>query len=215
MVGFKSHDLLACLRRLVYSFLLLPPLSHQLCVTVPETAATMPPKKKKVPRWTGNCEGKKLLDRDVRKGAVTQHMSLQAIYDMHREEYEKYGETPEEAFRLFKGRVARAFASGTRDSNRSAVEAAALQQDRLTHPRPAMFAGAPQWEGSEAQRLMKEDVAAGKDEGKTPTQFRLTRPEYQVYTSTFIGGHMKQEVKLRKWNENRPGRIQSLPANHN
>ena len=172
------------------------------------------PREKKVPGWRGS-EGKKLLDRDIRKGAATRGMSMEAIFDMHREVYEQYGKTPEEAFRLFEGRVTRAFASGGRESSRAAVEATALQQDRVTHPRPAMFAGAPQWAGSEAQRLLKEDVAAGNHEGKTPTEFRSTRPEYQVYSSTFIGNHVKQEIKLRKWNENRPGRIQSLPANHN
>ena len=85
----------------------------------------------------------------------------------------------------------------------------------MTHPRPAMFAGVPQWEGSEAQRLLKEDVAAGNHVGKTPTQFRLTRPEYQVYNAAFIGGHIKQEVKRRKFIANYPNRIKSLPANHN
>ena len=130
----------------------------------------MPPKKKKVPAWSLACEGKKLLDRDIRKGFVTQGMSLEEIYSMHQEEYEKYGETPQEAFRLFKGRVKGAFEQGGRKSARSAVEAAALQQDRMTHPRPAMFAGVPQWEGSEAQHLLKEDVAAGNHVGKTPTQ---------------------------------------------
>jgi len=171
----------------------------------------MPPKKKK--GWVSS-EGKKLLERDIRKGVVTTDMSLQEIFDMHREEYEQVGKTPQEAFRLFEGRVKRAFVRGGQDSSRSAVEAAALQQDRLTHPRPAMFAGAPQWPGSEAERLLKEDVGAGKHVGKTPTQFRLTRPEYQVYSAAFIGGHIKQEVKLRKWKENYPGRIQSIPANH-
>ena len=170
----------------------------------------MPPKKK---GWVSS-EGKKLLERDIRKGDVTPAMSMEEIFNMHREEYEEIGKTPQEARRLFDGRVKRAFAVGGQHSTRAAVEAAALQQDRLTHPRPAMFAGAPQWEGSEAQRLLKEDVAAGKDEGKTPTQFRLTRPEYQVYSAEFIRGHIKQELNLRKWNENRPGRIQSLPANH-
>ena len=142
-------------------------------------------------------------------------MSLQAIYNLHCEEYEKYGKDPEDAFRLFKGRVKDSFEQGGRASARSALEAAAaLQQDRMTHPHPAMFAGAPQWEGSEAQCLLKEDVGAAKHEGKTPTEFRLTRPEYQVYTAAFIGGHVKQEVKVRKWKENYPGRIGSLPANH-
>jgi len=172
----------------------------------------MPPKKKK--GWRSS-EGRKLLERDIRKGDVTTDMGLQEIFNMHREEYEKVGKTPEEAHRLFEGRVKRAFERGGEDSSRSARENVAFQQDRLTHPRPAVDAsGAPQWPGSEAERLLKQDVAAGNHEGKTPTQFRLTRPEYQVYTPAFIGGHIKQEVKLRKWKENYPGRIQSIPANH-
>ena len=172
----------------------------------------MPPKKKK--GWVSS-EGKKLLERDIRKGVVTTNMSTEEVFNMHREEYEEIGKTPQEARRLFDGRLQRAFVKGGQDSTRAARENAAFQQDRLTHPRPAMFAGAPQWEGSEAQRLLKEDVAAGKDQGKTPTQFRLTRPEYQVYSAEFIRGHIKQELNLRKWKEHYPGRIQSIPANHN
>ena len=174
----------------------------------------MPPKKKK--GWVSS-EGKKLLDRDIRKGVVTTNMSKEEVFNMHREEYEEVGKTPEEAYRHFDGRLKRAFERSGQDSTRAARENTALQQDRLTHPRPAMFAGAPQWVGSEAERLLKEDVAAGKDgkdEGKTPTQFRLTRPEYQVYSAEFIRGHIKQEINLRKWKEHYQGRIQSIPANH-
>jgi hypothetical protein len=161
-----------------------------------------------------SSEGRKLLDFDIRKKKVNRDMSLEQIYNMHCEEYEKCGANPQEAFRLFEGCLKSAFQQADKDTNRAAREFAALQQDGLTHPHPATnLHGSPQWEGSVAQGLMKQDVAAELHLGKTPTQFRLTRQEYQAWSVGEIGGHMKQEEKLQKWKKNYPGRMKSIPYN--
>jgi len=168
----------------------------------------------KAQAWRSS-QGKKLLEYDIRKGRVTRMMDLEAVYNMHRAEFEICGSSPAEAFCLFEGRLEAAFKRRAENTSRSAAENAAFQQDRLTHPRPATnFRGSPQWEGSAAQRLMKQDITAGLHLGKTPTEFRMTRPEYQQFLVVEIGGHLKQEIKLRKWKENYPGRIKSIPPKH-
>jgi len=53
-------------------------------------------------------------------------------------------------------------------------------------------------EGSEAQRWMKIDIAAKTHIGKTPTQFRMLRAEYQLYSIAVIRGKIQQEERLIK-----------------
>ena len=71
---------------------------------------------------------------------------------------------------------------------------------RENHPRPDLnYRGEPQWDGSDAQRLLKEDMTAGKHlKYDTPSEFRDSRPEYQTYNKKVFRGHIHQEVRLRK-----------------
>jgi len=173
----------------------------------------MAPRKKKAQAWVSS-EGKKLLERDIRKKFVTVEMPVDAVYNMHRAEYDECGVSPAEARRLFDGRLKAAFKRGSMMKKRSEEEALALKSDRLTHPRPLLDAhGTPQWEGSIAQKYMKQDIAHKLHLGKTSAEFCMTRPEYQVYGVERIGKKIEQEVKLRKWKENYPQRIKSLPTN--
>jgi hypothetical protein len=69
------------------------------------------------------------------------------------------------------------------------------------HPRPTHnYRGEPQWDGSDAQRLLKEDVVAGVHLNySTPSELRLSRPEYQVYGVDVFRAHLHQEKRLRKY----------------
>jgi hypothetical protein len=58
--------------------------------------------------------------------------------------------------------------------------------------------GEPRWEGSEAQRLLKEDMAANLHANQAPQDFRETRAEYQEFTKTTFRGHVHQEKRLWK-----------------
>jgi len=177
----------------------------------PKSAAIMAPRQKKVQAWVSS-EGKKLLDRDVRKGRVTRATNEIEAYNMHPAEYDICGSTPAEARRLFAGRLESALTRGEVNSNRSAQESVAYQQDRAVHPRPALdFHGTPQWEGSEAQKRMREDVKNKVHESLNASQLQASRPEYADYSAQQIGQHASQEARLQKWKKYYPKRIKSLP----
>ena len=66
----------------------------------------------------------------------------------------------------------------------------------------------PHWDGSEAQKLLKKDVADGKHEGMKPLDYYNSRPQYNTwgFSAATIAGHVKQEVRLLKFNEQYRGR---------
>jgi len=60
------------------------------------------------------------------------------------------------------------------DEGQAAQDEIALKRAIDNHPVPLKnHRGEPQWNGSEAQRLLKEDIAAGKQLGLTPSKPRL------------------------------------------
>jgi hypothetical protein len=82
---------------------------------------------------------------------------------------------------------------------RAADEHAALIHDRINFPRPSHnHRGEPQWHGSDAERLLKFDVAAKNHEIMTPRQLYGTRISYQEYPLEVFRKHIHQEVRLLK-----------------
>jgi hypothetical protein len=78
--------------------------------------------------------------------------------------------------------------------HRAFCDLLALEHDLLIHPESARnHRGEPRWEGSEAQRLLKLDVAAGRDKNKTPRDFRTERIEYLQYPLDVFRRHIYQE----------------------
>jgi len=119
----------------------------------------MPPRRKKPFDWY-HSEARKILAFDIRKGAVKREMSVDTVFNM-RPQYAAAGKDEQEARELFEGRLDDEFRRADELTQKAAVEMAALQQDRATHPRPALDAfGRPQWEGSPAQALMRSDIKA-------------------------------------------------------
>lgn len=83
---------------------------------------------------------------------------------------------------------------------RAQVSSAALTRDRLLFPAPARnHRGEPRWQGSEAERFLKLDVAEKKHEMMKPRQLYETRAEYYSnYPLEVFRKHIHQEVGLRK-----------------
>jgi len=168
----------------------------------------------KAKAWQSS-DGKKLLDRAIRKGQVTQNMTKDQIFNLYHPQFEECGKTPAEAYRLFDGRLASAFLRATEDRNRAEEDLAALRHDRATHPFPQLDAkGRPQWEGSLAQISMRQDVKNGVLHGMTQSQIRMSRPEYQIFDAETIGQHKSQEERKQKWFANRKDRIKSIPPSY-
>jgi hypothetical protein len=79
------------------------------------------------------------------------------------------------------------------------VEYAALLQHKQHFPTPSKnHQGEPQWHGSDAERLLKADVAAKLNETMAPRYLRLTRMEYQMFKLEVFRKHIHQEVRLQK-----------------
>ena len=75
-----------------------------------------------------------------------------------------------------------------------------LRDDRIAVPPPATdHQGLPRWEGSAAQKCLKQDVAANQHIGIHKIHFFLSREAYQLYTDDFIRQKVRQEAKLIKF----------------
>ena len=93
--------------------------------------------------------------------------------------------------------------------NHAARDSAALVHDRAIYPKPHLnHRGEPRWEGSEAERLLREDMQQRMHEysGKSlpslmqmslaalpPEQLWLSRDEYQDYQKDTFRQHIHQE----------------------
>jgi hypothetical protein len=82
---------------------------------------------------------------------------------------------------------------------RAEASSAALAHDRLLFPAPAHnHRGEPRWQGSEAERLLKLDVAEKKHQTMKPRQLYEARVEYHSYPLEVFRKHIHQEVRLGK-----------------
>ena len=156
-------------------------------------------------------EGRKLLFADIRSGAIPATMHWQIAYK-RRPEFvvgTKADPTAEKAESLFEDRLKSARNILAAKDARAAEELALLRADRLIHPVPTTnHRGEPHWEGSEAQKLLKKDVAERKHEGMLPAQYYASRPQYKAwgFSAATIKGHVEQEVRLRKFLKQYRGR---------
>jgi len=80
----------------------------------------------------------------------------------------------------------------------------AVIEDLKNHPPPpANIRGELRWEGSDAQRLLKQDVDEDRHKDLSPSGLRETRPEYKLFTRKVFTKHIDQEKQDRKeFNDN-------------
>jgi hypothetical protein len=65
---------------------------------------------------------------------------------------------------------------------RSQEDFEAMQQDRQIHPTATHdHRGGPRWEGSEAQKLLREDVKTGTDRTMTPLELWASKEAYKKH----------------------------------
>lgn len=82
---------------------------------------------------------------------------------------------------------------------RAQWEMAAMSHDRLVNPYPTHnHRGEPNFHGSAAKPLLRQDIVAGLHEQMTPAAFRETRQEYMVFTTRKFTDLIKQMVRLLK-----------------
>lgn len=121
---------------------------------------------------------------------------ISSIYTMRPE----FGGADANQFRLFTARLRNARRNVEDGLHRAATEAAALKHDRLIHPiQENDYRNVPRWQGSQAEKLLKADIASGKHEHMKPSALYQTQEEYQKYPLDVFRGHIYQEQKLRKF----------------
>lgn len=83
--------------------------------------------------------------------------------------------------------------------NKADVDSAGIEHDRRLHPINSNPPGSsyPRWDGSAAQRLLKEDIEEGEHKQLQPRELRMTREEYQVFPLHVFRKHIHQEVRSR------------------
>jgi hypothetical protein len=74
---------------------------------------------------------------------------------------------------------------------------ALIHDQRLYPTLPTIQLGAPRWNGSSAERLLKIDIDDGKNERNTPRELWLTRDEYKIFQLTTFRQHIHQETRSR------------------
>lgn len=156
------------------------------------------PTKKNDDDWL-HSEGRRLLESDLQRNRISDATDWRTVYQL-RPEF-AVGETPEEAFRLFEGRLRSARQRHKRQRNLAASELTMLLHDRQQHPVPTTNprTGEPRWDGSEAQRLLKIDVKDKVHETMSRTAFYNSRQEYQEFLKTTIDRKVPQEVSRIKF----------------
>jgi hypothetical protein len=150
---------------------------------------------KKAKKWKWEYStAKEALRKAIYAGTVTVNMSLDDIFASIPE----VGATDR---KKFASRIRALRKQIQAETGAVASDEAAHAHDRVLRPTPTHnYRGEPRWEGSEAQRLLKLDVAAGKHLSIKPSQFHASRVEYtQHYSVKTIREHIYQEQKYVKY----------------
>jgi hypothetical protein len=83
--------------------------------------------------------------------------------------------------------------------NRKDDDQKAFDNYRANHPRPTHdHKGIPLWDGSPAQKLLKEIMARGEHVGKAPKELWESKEVFKVYTLDVFRNHIYQEKRLWK-----------------
>jgi hypothetical protein len=134
---------------------------------------------------------KEILQQDFCAGMLPRTLGPTEVYGMRREyqavEYGKFRTN------LNKLRKKLEFQQSS-----AALDDAALQHYMGLNPvnmNPTGGMKYPRWDLSDAQRLLKEDIAAERHKAMQPQELRMTRLEYQRFPKDVFRKHIHQEVR--------------------
>jgi hypothetical protein len=148
---------------------------------------------KPLPPWA-ESRAKKILLQDIIDGRIAGKKPTD-IFQMH-EEYKLYG-----PLNNFRRRYYSLKAKTGKDLAKANFDSAALAHDRLIHPvglETSKGCGYPRWQGSYAERLLKQDIDAGLHEKLKPNALRQSRTEYQDFPLAVFRDHIHQESRSRR-----------------
>ena len=156
-------------------------------------------KKKEAPKidWA-NSAAKVLLKKLFREGTIpVDYDDPELIWTTHCEGKPQFTGMSYDA--NFRSRLKAVKEDLCMKKSRAIADQEAYDNFRRNHPRPTHNArGEPIWDGSQAQALLKEDMADGLHVGKEPKQVWLSRPEFQEFLLDVFRDHIYQEQRLWK-----------------
>jgi hypothetical protein len=141
---------------------------------------------------------KDLVDGLIPRQAVDEHrrstMKLEDIFQMH-PEYKLYDR------KKFSGRLSNLRQVYDECMFRAEIDQEAFEKYRENH-QPSLFShkGYPEWQGSEAQRLLKLDIEAGKHTQMSKTDLHESKIEYyENYPLDAFRDKIYQELRTAKY----------------
>jgi len=149
-------------------------------------------KKPKKPEPWKESQAKRTLKQMILRGE-TKNKSAREVYEM-RVEFRAY------EFKKFSPNFRNLCDVLKRDQDKADSDAAALAHDRLIHPKgpeTAKGCGYPRWDGSDAERLLTQDIDNGLHETHKPQALYKTRPEYQHFPLKVFRDHIHQVLRAR------------------
>ena len=169
-----------------------------------ETTAPKKPKLKEPPIDWAQSAAKQFLKRSFRDGTIPlNYMTKDGgpgpkhVWDNHCKDNPAFKHMLYSS--LFQSRLAGVKNDHFAKDKRADLDQKAFDNFRKLHPRPMVdHNGIELWDGSEAQRLLKEDMANGKHKEGDPSDLWASKKEYQVYELQVFRDHIYQEQRLWK-----------------
>jgi hypothetical protein len=148
------------------------------------------------PKWKGSY-AQDLLYRDLRDGTIGPHMTA-AQAQATRPEFLEY-EDPDKFEEYFNKMRQKAIVA----KDLSKKDYQGLMNDRVNHHPIEPFSearGYPRWEGSDAERMLKEHVAScSYKDFASPNEYWQSQEEFQVFPLKVFRKHIEQEERLVKF----------------
>ena len=142
--------------------------------------------------WADSATKALLID-DIRTGKITYTMPPKVAREL-RVEYKEMD------VNLFRSRLYALKKQLQASDQRKNDDKEALAHDHELFPkRTHNSLGLPNWDGSEAQQLLKGDIDNNQHNIMKPKELYESRLEYQVFTLKVFRGHIYQEIKTRKY----------------
>lgn len=160
-------------------------------------------KKTHTHRWQDSA-GKKLLMQDLACGkiAVDGHRGDAAeIYASRLE----FGGTNADELKKFPSRLRSARHQTKKGIQQAAHDSIALTHDRSIYPvNPFNERNEPRWEGSNAEKLLNDEIKKCREQGitKKPKELYESEEAYRVFSPRVFRGHVYQEIKRQKFVNN-------------
>lgn len=155
----------------------------------------------KAPEWR-NSKAKEYLYGLLLRGEIPgpNDIKPRAVFDQYCKDRPEFRHFQDYRDLSFATKLRYLRAKAEERGNRSKEDAEALAHDRAIFPVPTEDTmKRPMWQGSEAQRLLRQDIENGKHKQMKPKLLYETKEEYnEVYSLDFFREKIYQEVKALK-----------------